>query len=163
MTGIIKVDELRGSTNDNSALTIDTGGRVHKPSLPFIQLFRNTNADYAQNTVITGFRVNDSRGITYNDSTGVMTVPIGGLYQIGISAISHSTAGIYFNVQGTNIYRIGYAVAGSNEAWSQIGGTLLYNLNANDAVKFVAANNTIGLYGEVDNNAVGGAFMYLVG
>lgn len=141
----------------------NTGGQLTFPNRPFIQLFRNSNSDYAQNAVINGFRVNDSRGITYNDSTGVITVPSAGLYQIGINCISHSTAGIYLNIQGTNIYRIGYAAVGSGEAWSHIGGTALFDLNANDAIKFVAANATIGLYGEVDNNAVGGAFVYLVG
>ena len=141
----------------------NTGGQLTFPNLPFIQLFRNSNSDYAQNAVITGFRVNDSRGITYNDSTGVITVPSGGLYQIGIHCITHSTAGIYLNIQGTNIYRIGYASSGTSEAWSHIGGTGLFNLNANDAVKFVAANATLGLYGDPSNAAVGGVFVYLVG
>ena len=92
-----------------------------------------------------------------------MTVPVAGLYQIGIHVITSSTAGIYLYINTTKIYRIGYAAAGTSEAWSHIGGTGLFNLSANDEVKFVAANQTLQLYGINTDETVGGAFVYLLG
>ena len=161
MASILKVGEIQDPTNSNSALTIDTSGRVKTPARPFIQLLRNANATYANNATITDWRVNDSRGITI--SSGVMTVPVAGLYQIGIHVITSSTAGIYLYINTTKIYRIGYAAAGTSEAWSHIGGTGLFNLSANDEVKFVAANQTLQLYGINTDETVGGAFVYLLG
>ena len=38
-----------------------------------------------------------------------MTVPVAGLYQIGIQEITSSTAGIHLYINDTKIYRIGYA------------------------------------------------------
>ena len=91
-----------------------------------------------------------------------MTVPVAGLYQIGIHVITSSTGGIYLNIEGTKIYRIGYAAAGTSEAWSHVGGTGLFNLSANDEVKFTA-DSSITIYGATTNVTVGGAFVYLLG
>ena len=93
MTSVLKVSEIQDPTNNNSALTIDSTGRVKTPARPFIQLFRNANSSYAAGATITDWRLNDSRGITI--SSGVMTVPVAGLYQIGIHVITSGTAGIY--------------------------------------------------------------------
>ena len=163
MTSILKVSEIQDPTNDNSALLIDTSGRVTTPARPFIQLFRNASASYTTDTTITGFRVNDSRGITYNDTTGVLVAPVAGLYQIGIHVISSTSAGINLYIGSTKIYRIGYAAAGTSESWSHIGGTGVFNLSASDEVKFTASNATLTLYGESSNSTVGGVFMYLLG
>ena len=161
MTSILKVSEIQDPANNNSALTIDSTGRVKTPARPFIQLFRNANASYAANALITDWRVNDSRGITI--SGGVMTVPVAGLYQIGIHVITSSTAGIHLYINDTKIYRIGYASLGTSESWSHVGGTGLFNLSADDEVRFKASNQTLQIYGTTDNETVGGAFVYLLG
>ena len=160
MTSILKVSEIQDPANNNSALTIDSTGRVKTPARPFIQLFRNANASYAANALITDWRVNDSRGITI--SGGVMTVPVAGLYQIGIHVITSSTAGIHLYINDTKIYRIGYASLGTSESWSHVGGTGLFNLSADDEVRFKASNQTLQIYGTTDNETVGGAFVYLL-
>ena len=160
MASILKVGEIQDPTNSNSALTIDSTGRVKTPARPFIQLLRNANATYANDATITDWRINDSRGITI--SSGVMTVPVAGLYQIGIHVITSTTAGIYLNIAGTKIYRIGYASKGTSESWSHVGGTGLFNLSANEEVKFTA-DSSITIYGDTTNVTVGGAFMYLLG
>ena len=163
MTSVLKVTEIQDPTNSNTALTIDSTGRVFEPAKPFIQLFRNVSASYSINAIITGFRVNDSRGITYNDTTGKIIVPVGGLYMIGIHAIQSTTAGIMLVIEGTDIYRISYAAAGTSEAWSKAGGDGLFQLNANDEIQFKAVNNTVSLYGDTSTITVGGAYVYLVG
>ena len=112
-------------------------------------------------SLLTDWRVNDSRGITI--SGGVMTVPVAGLYQIGIHVITSSTAGIHLYINDTKIYRIGYASLGTSESWSHVGGTGLFNLSADDEVRFKASNQTLQIYGTTDNETVGGAFVYLLG
>lgn len=141
----------------------NSGGYLKFDNKPFISLFRNVNATYTQDTVITGFRVNDSRGITYDNSTGAIQVPVGGLYQIGFHCITQSTGGVYVYINGSKIYRIGYAAAGSSEAWSHVGGTNVFQLSANDQVKFYAANSDLSLYGAQALETVGGVFLYLIG
>ena len=66
-------------------------------------------------------------------------------------------------VQNQVIHRIIYS-AKDVSAWESVSGQHIMQLNANDEVKFTAANSTVGLYGATTNTgAVGGAGMYLIG
>ena len=155
-TGTIK------SSGGTTAATIDSGGRIFQPTKPFISLLRDVDGDYTVGNTIDGFRVHASSGITH--SGGVMTVPVTGLYMIGINGIMNTTAGIFLVINNVTICRIGYAAQGTAEAWSHIGGTQVHIVNASEEVKFTAANGTVGLYGATSaSGAVGGAFMYLIG
>ena len=154
-TGTIK------SSGGTTAATIDSGGRIFQPTKPFISMLRNADGDYTVGSTITDFRVEESRGITH--SNGVMTVPVAGLYYIYINGIMNTTAGIFLNVQGNNIQRIIYS-AKDVSAWESVSGQHIMTLNANDEVKFTAANGTVGYYGAPSaSSAVGGAGMYLIG
>ena len=83
---------------------------------------------------------------------------------IGINGIMNTAAGIFLVINNATICRIGYAATGTGEAWSHIGGTQIHIVNAGEEVKFVAANQTLGLYGATSaTGTVGGAFMYLIG
>ena len=159
----LKVGTIQDHANSNTAITIDSSGRVFKPQTPFISLLRNVDDDYTVGSTIDGFRVADSRGITH--SGGVMTVPVAGLYYIYICGIMNTTAGIFLNIQNTINHRIIYsAINTSNSAWESVSGQHIAQLNAGDEVKFTAANGTVGFYGATTNTgAVGGAGMYLIG
>ena len=158
----VNTGTIKDSTGNTTAATIDSGGRIFQPTKPFIQLLRDVDDDYAAGATIDGFRVHASRGITH--SSGVMTVPVTGLYMIGINGISNTTAGIFLVINNVTICRIGYAAIATGEAWSHIGGTQIHIVNAGEEVKFVAANQTVSLYGATSaTGAVGGAFMYLIG
>ena len=156
-TGTIK------SSGGTTAATIDSAGRIFQPTKPFISLLRDVDGDYTAGSTIDGFRVDASRGITH--SSGVMTVPVAGLYYIYICGIMNTTAGIFLNIEGSNIHRILYsAINTSNSAWESVSGQHIMSLNANDEVKFTAANGTVGMYGApTASSAVGGAGMYLIG
>ena len=159
----LKVGTIQDNTNSNTAITIDSSGRVFKPQIPYISLLRNVDADYAVNAVINGFRVSESRGITYNDTTGVMTVPVAGLYMIYVCGIINSSAGIFLQVEGTTISRIVYNQESAGD-WDSVSGQHIMQLNAGDEVRFVASNATVSIYGSTTNTGtVGGAGMYLIG
>lgn len=160
MSSILKVSTLQDPTNSNTAMSINSSGIVTTPQRPFIQLFSDASTTYAANATITDFRVHNSRGITF--SSGVITVPVDGLYQIGINIIAYTDAGVYVEVNNTRINRIGYADQGTSETWSGVSGDCIFNLNANDEVKFTA-ENAITIYGTNTNSTVGGAYVYLVG
>ena len=104
----LKVGTIQDHANSNTAITIDSSGRVFKPQTPFISLLRDVDSDYAVNVVVNGFRVSDSRGITYNDTTGIMTAPVAGLYMIYICGIINNSTGIFLQIEGTTIHRIVY-------------------------------------------------------
>ena len=146
ITDNVNTGTIKDSTGNTTAITIDSSGRVFKPQIPFISMLRNADGDYTVGNTITDFRVEESRGITH--SNGVMTVPVAGLYYIYINGIMNTTAGIFLNVQGNNIQRIIYsAINTSNSAWESVSGQHIMSLNANDEVKFTAANGTVGMYG----------------
>lgn len=160
MSSILKVSTLQDPTNSNTALSIDSSGIVTTPTKPFIQLFSDASTAYAANATITDFRVHNSRGITF--SSGVMTVPVDGLYQIGLNVISGGDNGVYIEVNNIRINRIGYGDAGTSEVWSAVSGVCIFNLVANDEVKFTA-EGSMTIYGTTTASTVGGAYMYLVG
>ena len=163
ITSTAQIGTIKDSGGNATAMTIDSTGRVFKPQTPFISLLRDVDGDYANGNTIDGFRVSDSRGITH--SSGVMTVPVAGLYYIYICGIMNTTAGILLNVQNTNLHRIIYsAINTSNSSWESVSGQHIMQLNAGDEVKFVATNGTVGMYGATSTNgAVGGAGIYLIG
>ena len=139
----------------------NVGGHLTYPNLPFIRLFHNITQSYNAGVTISDWRVEDSRGIT--ESSGVMTVPIAGLYEISFYTICGTTGGFHLNIDNTNINRMGYCQAATGETWSHIGGTTIHQLNTNSTVKFVSANAGLQLHGAADNSVVGGAYIRLIG
>ena len=91
MTSILKVSEIQDPTNSNTALTIDTSGRVSTPVKPFAFVgFPGTDSYVAQsaNTVVTFSHAFVNDGNHYDTSTYKFTCPVAGLYRIEISTLS---------------------------------------------------------------------------
>ena len=98
---------IKDSTGTNTALTIDSTGRVLKPSMPFFVLLGGNEGNKTVGNLETFGATNDGqtaflssgtiagiRGFTYTSTTGVITVPVDGLYHIGANIYSNEgTAG----------------------------------------------------------------------
>ena len=94
MTSILKVSEIQDPTNGNSALTVDTSGRIFTPARPLFMApgnasgYQNTSASV---TIISAWNTSDSTisivqgGMSFN-SSGV-TVPAAGIYEVFSSVI----------------------------------------------------------------------------
>ena len=154
------VDNIYSKTGTSQALDIDSSGRVQNPKRPYIMLITNVQETVSANTAYTGWRVDGQRDITY--SSGVSTVPVDGLYRIGVSVITQGTGGYYLRINGTAKYRIGYGNAGTGETWSQQGSDGVFELNAGDTVDF-ASETSLVTFGATSFSAVGGAYIYLLG
>mgnify|MGYP005744359361 FL=1 len=92
MTSILKVNEIQDPTNSNTALTIDSSGRVSRPVIPYAFVtWPNTGTYVAKSAGAVDFSnatVND--GNHYDTSTYQFTCPVAGLYRIESAALSQS-------------------------------------------------------------------------
>ena len=94
MTSILKVTEIQDPTNSNTALTIDSAGRVSTPVKPFAFVgFPGTDSYVAlqtANTIVTFSHAFVNDGNHYDTSTYKFTCPVAGLYRVEVSTLSQS-------------------------------------------------------------------------
>lgn len=161
----LRVQEI-AHTNGTVAMTVDAGGNttvtgnLFRNSIPYIQLLHNTDTAYTSGQTLSDWRVRQSNGISH--SAGVLTIPVTGLYHVGLSVISSGSTGIYININGANQFRIGYGAAGTSESWSAISGDCILSLTENDLLKMTLEGNT-NIYGATDSQTVSSYYCYLIG
>lgn len=159
MSGIIKatnleVTTIKDKTNSNTAMSIDTSGRVTTPTRPaFHARLSGTGASGVQGSLV--FNEEDfDIGSNYDTSNGRFTAPIAGIYYFAFDAlVCNSTAGAL----GANAYtRVRFIKNGSGGLFSQFSynftGTTQYNtinridciqLSANDYVQVKVENQYV--------------------
>ncbi len=79
MTSILKVSEIQDPTNGNSALTVDTAGRVLMPARPAFRAHKTNAAVSGPNDYIPNVAPLNLGG-HYSTTTGRFTCPIAGVY-----------------------------------------------------------------------------------
>mgnify|MGYP002701252401 CR=1 FL=1 len=168
MSSILKVDQIQNAAG-TTGLTIDSSGavsadvitaEVKRTNIPYIQLLHNSNRSYSAASVISDWRVRQSNRITH--SSGVLTIPEDGLYQVGVSLIASGTGGIYLEINGSRQFRISYGAAGTGEAWSAQSGNCILMLNANDTVS-LDSETTNTFYGATSPSTVSSYYCYMIG
>ena len=151
MSSILKVSEIQDPTNNNSALTIDSSGRVLTPQTPAILVHGpdNNNITWANSTALNFSTVAGTayqNGITLVSNTR-LTVPVAGVYFISST--------VYFNDSSTAI-RIQHRKNGStNLALKQNGAAAGRSVTVTQIVD-LAAND----YMEVMNYSGGSRTVY---
>ena len=87
MTSILKVSTLQDPTNSNTALSIDSSGRVTMPNTVEIDAWRLTSNFSTDAATISGWERTDDATFAYagtgmSESSGVFTFPKSGLYKV---------------------------------------------------------------------------------
>ena len=97
MSSILKVSEIQDPTNGNSALTIDSSGRVLLPAVPccHVRLTTANSQDTSNPYTTTGTDIKfDSvllnQGSCYSASTGQFTCPVAGVYAAEVQFLSNA-------------------------------------------------------------------------
>ncbi len=148
MSSILKVDTIQ-NTGGTTGLTIDSSGRVLQPAKPAWRIGRGSSVSVtngqATNTVINFNLTNDTTrrfftqgGITV--SSGVVTVPVTGIYLCGSTVRFDSVGSGYALIRmainsETNSGSGSYDIRGTRDsAYFSLGDTTIFDLNANDTI-----------------------------
>jgi len=161
MASILKVNTIQDATNSNTAMSIDSSGRITTPARP-VFLARKTSSDQQDgttNTKITFSQVDINQGSNYDSSNSRFTAPVTGLYYFHINlrlgsvgSLRVFTFALYKN--GSELYgRMGgqgggndfnnNSSSGSDHPYAS--GSTILSLNANDYVEIFTG-------GEFQNN-----------
>jgi len=101
---ILNVGEVQAnfikSTTGNTALAIDSSGRVSLPNQPFVFVTQSSDTSFTSTQKFPYNSVVDSRGLTWNTSNNNFTVPITGVYTFSMVArLQITNAGyMYFKI-----------------------------------------------------------------
>ena len=129
MASILKVNTIQDATNSNTAMTVDSSGRISLGSTRphfFARGFGSVTTDTATingQTMDTSWgiaynwdNVDDNQGSHYNNSTGFFRVPITGVYFLSCGFGQKSSANYvgWGIVTGTSS---DHGVTGLQEAW----------------------------------------------
>jgi len=113
MTSILKVSEIQDPTNSNTALTIDSSGRVTTPARPAFRVKFDTSTAAVNISSVTEVdwntygSVDFDIGSNFDLANNKYVVPVTGLYQVNIQVNIESveaSTGVYLflGVNGAN-------------------------------------------------------------
>ena len=181
MASILKVNTIQDATNSNTALSVDSSGRVTTPARPFFEVRKDVNqtgitATSGNPTIITFNVVGANVGSHFDTSTSRFTAPVTGVYQFNFSIllqdIGNSDDGIHvsFFIDGNHQIYFSRAVGESaNDNYGYGGylpvqGSASFLLSANSLLDirtfYAGGGDGFGVYGGTDWSHFSG---YLVG
>ena len=148
MTSILKVSTIQDPTNSNTALTIDSAGRVTQPLQPHyvgIDMASNINTGGESNFVtVVHTTTQINTGGHYNTSTGEFTCPVAGRYFFEAHFLSRATAAHNVELQknGAVWVKTRDILTTGNEA--SIGCSTVVDCAANDVLRVQVSNGSGG-------------------
>ena len=116
--------ETISHTNNTTAMTIDSTGRVSNPTLPHFKLTKSDGHVGANSTIVWNNADRDTES-AYSTSTGKYTIPLTGVWWMGVSGLSNNTDYIEINIL--------------------INGTLRFNARNRDDGNTVSSSATINV------------------
>lgn len=84
MASILKVDQINDRTNNNTAMEIDSSGRVLTPARPIFSAtkYSANGSVHEDATAIQWANVLVNQGNHFNNTTGIWTCPVDGIYSV---------------------------------------------------------------------------------
>ena len=154
MTSILKVTEIQDPTNSNSALSIDSTGRITTPARPAFRA--GLTANYSHGSGGVDMSANGTWGVlfdiggNFSTSTGLFTAPVDGIYMFtgvwGTNSMTNTMtyASWEFTINGTR----------TNTFWHghDLDGSASYHGHANTGVYQLSANDTVGIFSEISQS-----------
>ncbi len=149
MSGIIKatnleVTTIKDKTNSNTAMSIDTSGRVTTPTRPafHVRLSSSSGATGVQGNLVFDEEDFDI-GNNYDTSNGRFTAPIAGIYFFSFDSLVSNSSGS--QLPANNYTRVRFLKNGSSGSFSQYSynysGSAQYNtINRIDCIQLSASD-----------------------
>ena len=165
MSSILKVSEIQDPTNGNSALEVDSSGRVSTPARPFFEV--HTVTAVAQGNVVDFTQIDSNVGSGWDNTNNRFVAPVAGVYQFNFSvftARTSATGDFYWDLRknGNTILRAYDAKDDTQNRHCQIMASHAMSLAVNDYVdlQFVSAPSSVAMEASGNHNRFSG---YLVG
>ena len=151
MASILKVNTIQDATNSTTAMSIDSSGRVTTSTNRPAFMARRTSTQSTGTVVFDTVMLN--QGSHYDNSTGIFTAPIAGLYSFSFNVLSDNDGSdSYFS---TSLYKngSGYArVQNRTEDDNDFGSSMsvIASLSASNTVQVV--QHTVNVYGTTSSD-----------
>ena len=145
MTSILKVSEIQDPTNGNTALEVDSSGRVLTPARPAFHASTNGagSASYFTPGVAVFPHADVNVGSCYSTSTGKFTAPIAGTYYFSGKMLSNVSTRLFFHLRKNNS-----VINGTQLETGAVSGQ--YQTASTDCVVTLAVNDLVHL--QLTNN-----------
>ena len=148
MASILKVNTIQDATNSNTAISVDSSGRVNISNVPRISAYHSTNGNLNTTTGESFFQtsvtIRHQTGITYsNDTNGRFTVPIAGTYYVHFKTIIYDRTVNYQIRKNDAEVTAGY-VAGAGKGWNWLDMSVLDAASASDYYTVIVESQSGG-------------------
>ena len=149
MSSILKVSEIQDPTNGNSALTVDSSGRVLTPARPSFLVYVGSgdasDLDYSSVTAVNFDTKQHDIGNGYDLSADKYTVPVSGVYHLSwqvrmqnVTDAAYVYSPLYLNGSahwGDNLYLYGTLEDPQGGTYQTTGTSITVELSASDELK----------------------------
>jgi len=149
----LKVGTIQDHANSNTAISIDSSGRVTQPAKPAWRLQLNNNQSISGSTSAVVTWDNSSTNGNFIQggctlSSGAITVPVAGVYHINASVRFQNVGGIYIEqymrVNGDGSHRSYHITGDPYDTYHSVSMGHTFKLSANDVfdIQVNAQNDT---------------------
>jgi len=153
MTSILKVSEIQDPTNGNSALTVDSNGRILMPKQPRFCVVGN-NAAYVTTSPVPFPVVRVDNTNSWSTSDNKYIVPVAGDYyfhfDLGLWRITGNDGTIYIQLKiNGSLQGYGYAQqtsSGGGNLYGNLAIALVHTCAVGDEVQLIDGGSSSGGY-----------------
>lgn len=146
MTSILKVSEIQDPTNGNTALTVDTSGRILTPANPKFSVYLATsssNTDFTSggNVPFDTIDFNVGSCVAISSNVATFTAPITGYYQFNLMvSFGNIGAASYYS---TYLVKNGESAGNVTYRLIESPATGIYQTGSTSALLYLTANQTV--------------------
>lgn len=143
----LKVGTIQDHANGNTAISIDSSGRITNPNIPFIFADCSTGASAAYDTVANASKVpfrntiSSRGGMTLHSTSYYITIPVTGIYQVNCQLLNNNSETLEFGLYNSS-------TSAYQARWYDV---TTRSINVHQAMPFTA-NDQISVYNTVGNN-----------